>query len=108
MMQWRVAAAVLISFCLIGFFVMRPFGGEAFGGVVQAAEGTVYRVADEDSRAIINGEAVKANESIRTARGAHASFKLADGSLVEMRERSQFHSRSTVAAQRSTSSAATS
>lgn len=88
--QWRVAAALLVTFGLIGLFVFRPFGGETFGGTVQAAEGAVYRVADEDSRAIASGEAVKANESIRTARGAHASFKLADGSLVEMRERSQF------------------
>jgi hypothetical protein len=88
--QWRIAAALIVSFSLIGFFVWQPFGGRGFGGVVQASEGAVYRVADEDSRAINSGDDVRASESIRTGREAHAVVRLDDGSTLEMRERSQF------------------
>ncbi len=88
--KWRIAAALAASFALVSFLVLNPFGGRNFGGVVQAADGAVYRVADEESRVLASGEAVTTDEPIRTARDAHAVVRLNDGSVVEMRERSQF------------------
>ena len=90
-MRWGIAAALVIGFGLLALpFIQRyaPFGGE-LEATVQAAEGQVYQIADTTSSPIIAGEKLAKGERVRTAKGAHAMLRLGDGTMIEMRDRSE-------------------
>ncbi len=57
--------------------------------IVQAATGNVVRVSDNRTEAVTSGQKISKGERIRTAKNGSAIIKLADGSTVEMRERSE-------------------
>src|SRR5205807_5447657 len=84
---WAVAAGALIA----GLFVSRdridaalaPSGPRA---TVVSAKGNVFRRAQEPVKP---GLTLGDGELIRTAAGAHAVLKLADGSQLEMNERTE-------------------
>src|SRR5262249_55661712 len=57
--------------------------------MVRTINGHLYRVAGLNMNPIAAGEALKSGEPIRTAAGSRAVVELADGTRVEMRERSQ-------------------
>ena len=91
-MRWGIAAALVIGFGLLALpFIQRyaPFGGE-FEATVQAAEGQVYQIADTRSTLVTSGEKLQRGEHIRTAKDAHAFIRLGDGSMIEMKDRSEF------------------
>jgi hypothetical protein len=89
--RWALAAALVIG---IGFgawqardqLLPAPGGPR---GVVQGVSGVLYRVSDTGSAPIQIGAELGEREEILTARGAGATVRLTDGSLVEMRERSE-------------------
>ena len=89
--KWAMAAALAVGVG-IGAWQMRdnilpaPAGPR---GVVEAVNGSLYRVSDTGSVVISAGTEIGEREGIRTARGTTAVVKLADGSRVEMRERSE-------------------
>lgn len=90
-LRWGIAAALVIGFGLLALpFIQRyaPFGGD-LEATVQAAEGQVYQIADTKSTAINAGEKLAKGERVRTAKDAHAFVRLGDGSMIEMRERSE-------------------
>ncbi|MDX6612972.1 MAG: hypothetical protein QOD75_2158 [Blastocatellia bacterium] len=91
-LRWGIAAAVVIGFGLLALpFVQRfmPFGGE-FEATVQAAEGQVYQVADSSSTLVNSGLKLQRGEHLRTAKDARALVRLGDGSMIEMKDRSEF------------------
>ena len=91
-LRWGIAAALVIGFGLLALpFIQRyaPFGGE-LEATVQAAEGQVFHITDTSSTPIISGEKLKRGAHIRTAKDAHAVVRLGDGSLIEMKDRSEF------------------
>ncbi|HKW97606.1 MAG TPA: FecR domain-containing protein [Bryobacteraceae bacterium] len=89
--KWAIAAALTVGVG-IGAWQMRdsilpaPSGPR---GVVASVNGLLYSVSDTGSTPIMAGAALGEREYIRTARGGHAMVRLTDGSLVEMRERSE-------------------
>ena len=91
-MRWGIAAALVIG---VGLLVlpflqrMSPWGGQ-FEATVQAAEGGVYQIADTKSTPVTVGGKLQKGESIRTAKDAHAFIRLGDGSVIEMKDRSEF------------------
>jgi hypothetical protein len=90
-MRWGIAAALLIGLGLIALPLIQryvPFG--SFEATVQAADGPVYAVTDTQTRALNSGEKIKRGDTIRTAKDAHAVVRLGDGSLIEMKDRSEF------------------
>lgn len=90
-LRWGIAAALVIGFGLLALpFIQRyaPFGGD-LEATVQAAEGQVFQIADTTSTPISAGEKLEKGERVRTAKGAHAFLRLGDGSMIEMRERSE-------------------
>lgn len=89
--RWAVAATLVITFGLAAVLLQRfsPFG-EALQASVHAASGEVYRISDAESRLVGVGEELQRGEKIRTAKDAHAVIRLADGSLIEMKDRSEF------------------
>jgi len=91
-MRWGIAAALVIGFGLLALPIAQrywPFG--KFEATVQAAEGQVYQVADTKTSAIATGARVAKGERLRTAKDGHAIVRLGDGSLIEMKDRSEFY-----------------
>jgi len=89
-LRWGIAAAVVIGFGLLALpLIQRYVPFERLDATVQAAEGQVYQIADTRSVAIKGGDKVNQDERIRTAKDAHAFIRLADGSMIEMRDRSE-------------------
>jgi hypothetical protein len=91
-LRWGIAAALVIGFGLLAVpFMQRywPFG--EFEATVQAAEGQVFQVADAHTAAVSTGAKLQKGEKVRTAKDAHAVVRLGDGSLIEMKERSELY-----------------
>lgn len=90
-LRWGIAAALVIGLGLIALPLIQryvPFG--SFDATVQAADGPVYAVAASKTRRLNTGEKIKRGDTIRTAKDAHAVVRLGDGSLIEMKDRSEF------------------
>jgi FecR protein/Putative zinc-finger len=90
--RFALAAATMVL-AVVGFFTYSnyfaiPAGARA---TLQSVDGTAYRVTPEGDQAIAVGEQLNDGDVLRTASGAHAFVKLSDGSLVEVRERSEFN-----------------
>ena len=90
--RWSVAAAVLVCMGLAGLFVVErlDLSGRTLAATVQYANGPVYVVSDVVSRQLLPGDELQKGERVRTAKDSNAVLRLADGSTVEMRERSEF------------------
>src|SRR5438094_1107210 len=89
--RWGIAAMLVIGLGLIALPLIQrylPFG--SFEATVEAADGSVYSVADSQTRVINLGEKLARNQVIRTAKDAHAVVRLGDGSTIEMKDRSEF------------------
>ncbi|MEJ7708546.1 MAG: FecR domain-containing protein [Pyrinomonadaceae bacterium] len=92
-MRWAMAASVVLMFGLVIVPLLKrltPFGSGA-EAVVQAVEGPVFLVGDFSAQAIKVGDQLKSDERVRTSKEAGAVIRLADGSLIETRERSEFY-----------------
>jgi hypothetical protein len=90
-MRWGIAAALVIGLGLIALPLIQryvPLG--SFEATVQASEGPVYAVTDAQTRSLNTGEKLRRGDTIRTAKDAHAVVVLDDGSLIEMKDRSEF------------------
>ncbi|MGI9067092.1 MAG: FecR domain-containing protein [Pyrinomonadaceae bacterium] len=91
-LRWGIAAALIIGVGLIALPLIQryaPLGGE-LEATIQAAEGQVYHIADTRSTALSAGQKLQRGERIRTAKDAHALIRLGDGSVIEMKDRSEF------------------
>ena len=91
-MRWGIAAALVIGLGLLAIpFVQRfwPYG--QFDATVQAADGQVYQVADTRTAAVSTGAKLQQGEKVRTAKDGHAVVRLGDGSLIEMKDRSELY-----------------
>jgi len=91
-LRWGIAAALIIGVGLIALPLIQryaPLGGE-LEATVQAAEGQVYQIADTRSTPLSVGGKLQRGERIRTAKDAHAFVRLGDGSVIEMKDRSEF------------------
>ena len=91
-LRWGIAAALVIGFGLLAVpFMQRywPFG--EMEATVQAAEGQVFQVADTRTASVAAGAKLQKGERVRTAKDAHAVVRLGDGSLIEMKERSELY-----------------
>lgn len=75
--SWKILEYIINSF-------------KVFDAVVLAANGPVYRVGDAQNQPLKAGEKINRGERLRTAKGSTALVKLADGTQIEMAERSEF------------------
>ena len=85
---WALAACLVLSASAL--FVYKAYW-EVPPGVqaqVQSIDGAAYRVSDSGDIQLRPGDELKAGEHLRTTGGSHAIVRLADGSTVELNERS--------------------
>ncbi|HYG11936.1 MAG TPA: FecR domain-containing protein [Pyrinomonadaceae bacterium] len=89
--RWAVAASIAVAVAVGAlFFSNRLPSGGALAATVESANGALYRVTDAGTLAMVVGEEIGKGVRVRTAKDSDAVVRLADGSRVEMRERSEF------------------
>jgi FecR protein/Putative zinc-finger len=90
-LRWGIAAVLVIGLGMMAWPYARRFINSigSLQAIVEASNGSVYRITDNRMEAVKAGEKIKRGERIRTAKDAVAVVKLADGSSVEMRERTE-------------------
>lgn len=88
--KWAIAAVAVIAAGLISWpFVSSYFGPTASATVV--ASNGIYRVDGENVKLLAQGEEIKEGDRVRVGKDANAVLKLNDGSMIEMRERSEVY-----------------
>src|SRR5262245_41184038 len=91
-LRWAIAAVLVAGLGLFAWPWIQSFTNSinTLSAVVEAAQGGVYKVTNNKTQAVKTGEKLLRGERIRTAKNSGAVVKLGDGTLVEMRERSEF------------------
>lgn len=88
--RWALAATLILGIGMAQFLIreFRPFssGHEA---TVETIAGDLFRVSEASHVPIREGDVVREGEIIRTGRDGGAVLRLEDGSLVELRQRSE-------------------
>src|SRR5215475_2571943 len=99
MLRWAVAAVLVAGLGLFAWpWIQRSLNSlQTLSAVVEAAQGGVYKVTGDKTQPVKTGEKLLRGERIRTAKSSSAVMKLSDGTLVEMRERSEFSVNDTTA-----------
>jgi FecR protein len=91
-LRWGIAAALVIGFGLLAVpMIQRYWPVGNFDATVQAAEGQVYQIADTQTASLTTGAKLAKGERVRTAKDARAVVRLGDGSLIEIKDRSEFY-----------------
>lgn len=91
--RWAVAAAAAALTVGVGLaapsvlnVMLTPDGPRA---TVASIDGTLVAISSEGARELAVGASIEEGQEIRTGKESHATIRLRDGSLVEMRERSE-------------------
>ena len=87
-MGWAMAASLAVA--ATGLFVYRTYWQIPPGvrAEVQSIDGSASLITDNGDRLLTAGTELKEGDELRTSGGSHAVLRLADGSTVEMNERS--------------------
>jgi hypothetical protein len=90
--RWAVAAVLAVAVGIGGLFMYErvDLSGTTLAATIDEAAGQVFVVSDWDSRELVAGAQLQKGEVVRTGKDSSAVLRLADGSTVEMRERSEF------------------
>jgi hypothetical protein len=91
-LRWGIAAALVIGFGLLAIpFMQRYWPYSGMEASVQAAEGQVFQIADTRTAPVSAGAKIKNGEKVRTAKDGRAVVRLSDGTLVEIKDRSELY-----------------
>jgi hypothetical protein len=85
---WAMASALALTVCSL--FIYRAYWQIPPGvrAEVQSIDGSAYRISDGGDQRLAPGATLAEGDRLRTSGGAHAVLRLADGSTVEVNERS--------------------
>jgi len=94
--RWMLAAAATVVLGL-GVAILAALGVLPFGpgadlsmvATVESIDGDLYLVTDDGNRPLRAGDQIARSQEVRTARGSGAVVRLADGSRVELAERTE-------------------
>src|SRR5262245_18598330 len=91
-LRWAIAAVLVAGLGLFAWpWIQRSlYSLYTLSAIVEAAQGGVYKVTGDKTQAVKAGEKLLGGEHIRAAKSSGAVVRLSDGTLVEMRERSEF------------------
>ncbi|MEL7061555.1 MAG: FecR family protein, partial [Acidobacteriota bacterium] len=87
-LPWAIAAGLLIA--VLGAWLV--LGRMAFGGPsaeVQTVDGDLFQIAGASHLPVASGDPIHEGDVVRTGRDQGAVLRLDDGSLIEMRERTE-------------------
>jgi hypothetical protein len=87
---WAAAAAVVLVLGLQFAIVNQFWPGAQGGAVLRVLQGAVIGLADSSNQAYSAGAEVPYGQELLTPRGQTTLIRLADGSTVELRERTRF------------------
>jgi hypothetical protein len=92
LLRWGFAAGLVVCLGLAAMFLYERIdpSGTTFAANVEAADGLVYVLSEDQMRPLAAGEQLQKGDHVRTAKDSTAVLKMADGSTIEMRERSEF------------------
>ena len=98
-LRWAVAAVLVAGLGLFAWpWIQRSLNSlYTLNAIVDAAQGGVYKVTGDKTQAVKAGEKLARGERIRTSKSSSAVVRLSDGTMVEMRERSEFSVNDTTA-----------
>ncbi|MGA2075836.1 MAG: FecR domain-containing protein [Terriglobia bacterium] len=95
--RWVVAWALAACACLMGLSLVleggrlaRVIRGSEAQAAVLSADGTLYLDSGHGGEALLPGRSIHADEEIRTAKASSAVIRMADGSTIEMDQRTSF------------------
>jgi hypothetical protein len=91
--RWAVAATVVVAAGLSVWFALDQYdqyGRRTGRAIVQAVNGTLYEILPTGIQVLAAGQDLPDGVEIRTAKDSDAMLQLKDGSVVELRERSEF------------------
>jgi len=91
-LRWAAALALVVGIAigiLAGAAGFLP-GQHIARATVESVDGSLYYVTNAGNRLIPAGYKVGDGDEVRTAKASHAQVRLADGSRIEVGERSQF------------------
>jgi hypothetical protein len=90
--RYSIAAALILAVGVAGLFMYErlDLSGTTLAATIDDAHGQVYVVSDLETRELGAGGQLQKGERVRTAKDSNAVLRLADGSTIEMRERSEF------------------
>ncbi|MEM7356981.1 MAG: FecR domain-containing protein, partial [Acidobacteriota bacterium] len=88
--KWALAAALIAGIGVAQFLVreVMPFGSST-SATVQTIDGDLFRIAATSHLPIKEGDTIAEGETVRTGREGSAVVRLEDGSLIEVRQRSE-------------------
>lgn len=88
-MAWAMAASLAIA--ATGLFMYKAYWAVPQGvrAEVQSIDGTASLITDSGDRALTMGTQLHEGDELRTSGASHAILRLADGSTVELNERSE-------------------
>jgi len=89
-----IAAAAVLVLGLAGLFMYErlDLSGTTLAATLEDSEGLVFVVTDPlNARRLTAGEQLQKGEHLRTGKDSNAVLRMADGSTIEMHERSEFY-----------------
>jgi hypothetical protein len=86
--RWALAATVLIVAGSTVWWAVNRNGERTGHAIVQSLDGALYAVTADGIHPLLKGQDLPSDVELRTAKDSDAVLALADGSQVEMRERS--------------------
>ncbi len=89
--RWALAATVLLAAGVTVWWAYDRFGAPTGQAIVASLDGTLYSVGANGIQQLHKGDALPDGVELRTAKDSDAMLQLADGSQVEMRERSSLY-----------------
>jgi hypothetical protein len=84
--KWAAAAAVLLAVFYFGYRHLDPLPSRGVQATVHAVHGTLHLLPEG---VIETGAEIAANRTVRTGAGSRAVLRLADGSIVNVNERTE-------------------
>lgn len=86
--RWAVAATVLLIAGTTVWYAIDRYGERNAHAIVLSLDGALYAVTADGIHPLLRGQDLPNGVELRTAKDSDAVLQLADGSKVEMRERS--------------------
>ncbi len=88
-MKWALAAAAVLAGVLMAPVLLDMLGPSGPAATVATLDGPLFRVAESSHLPVVAGETIHEGEILRAGREGGSVIELRDGSLVELRARSE-------------------